>query len=83
MMNDVTDNWWQLIGDADDDADKGLFINDVIIFRGYADPPLPLVISRHFSATPLPPLCDDVIYERPRGGPERIMLHPSNEATSI
>ena len=29
---------------------KGLFINDVIIFGGYADPPspLPLVITRHF-----------------------------------
>ena len=31
---------------------KGLFINDVIIFGGYCDPPLPLVIIRHFSATP-------------------------------
>ena len=34
-------------------ADKGLFINDVIIFGGYRDPPpLPLVIIRHFLATP-------------------------------
>ena len=31
---------------------KGLFINDVIIFGGYRDPPLPLVIIRHFLATP-------------------------------
>ena len=33
---------------------KGLFINDVIIFGGYCDPPspLPLVITRHFLATP-------------------------------
>ena len=46
--------------------DKGLFINDVIIFRGYADPPSPLVIIRHFLAIPPPLLCDDVIYE-PKG----------------
>ena len=39
------------------DDDKGLFINDVIIFGGYRDPPpLPLVITRHFLATP-PPKC--------------------------
>ena len=36
---------------------KGLFINDVINFGGYRDPPLPLVIIplviiRHFLATP-------------------------------
>ena len=31
---------------------KGLFINDVIIFGGYRDPPFPLVIIRHFLATP-------------------------------
>ena len=33
-------------------SSKGLFINDVIIFGGYRDPPLPLVIIRHFLATP-------------------------------
>ena len=31
--------------------DQGLFINDVINFGGYRDPPLPLVITRHFLAT--------------------------------
>ena len=31
---------------------KGLFINDVITFGGYRDPPVPLVIIRHFLATP-------------------------------
>ena len=34
-------------------SDKGLFINDIINFGGYRDPtPLPLVIIRHFLATP-------------------------------
>ena len=47
-------------------CNKGLFINDVIIFGGYADPLPPLVIIRHFLAIPPPLLCDDVIYE-PKG----------------
>ena len=38
-------------------CDLRLFINDVINFRGYRDPPpLPLVIIRHFLATPPPSL---------------------------
>ena len=36
-------------------VDKGLFINDVIIFGRYRDPPPPLVITCHFSATPTTP----------------------------
>ena len=33
------------------DANMGLFINDVINFGGYRNPPLPLVIICHFLAS--------------------------------
>ena len=41
---------------------KGLFINDVINFGGYRNPPLPLVIIRHFLATPPPCACNSRQY---------------------
>ena len=43
--------------DKDNDDDKGLFINDFIIFRGYLDPHLPLAIIGTFWLTPPHLMC--------------------------
>ena len=53
--NDLVKNLWGVFFKFKERGNKGLFINDVINFGGYCDPPPPLVIIRHLLAYSPPP----------------------------